>query len=652
MTEENTPKPFDPNLEHLIITILDGTKDDEVGQALTNIGIRKWNDFFLFNSDDTEYLSYKDGNENRELPFFTQKKIKYAIFYYKWRRQDNNPKADFPRLWTSDEFIEWWQGPATRYIAANAATDSFNSNSTQTNPAVKFQQSKDNNNLNNWKKRGSPTKFNSQSPTKFNSQSPHSILKQHEIHHKNSDAYQSAGTALSILHRKAGTEKKNRELEVPHHELKVLQDRFYNASDVPSKTPVGCSYRNIESQWFHLKARRTFHLQAHRMFHLQARRMFHLKACRMFHLQARWMFHLQARRMLNHSHVPHSLRQRLLPHPPNPDILIPMVYMMLIFPTTFSFLLTLNSAKHGHVLTRNLAFLFLTAKQVLERKTVNFRFHITNFWFSRTDFTMRRMFHLQARRMFHLQACRMLHLQTRRMLHLQARRMFHLQARRMFHLQARQMFHLKARWVFHLQARRIFHLQARRIFHLQARRMHFLGAPSASIFAMMGSIVTLMFPKYFSFLATQNSANHGHVLTRKLAFLISIAKQVLERKTMNFRSDITNSRFSRTDFTMRQIHPERKYLVADVPTYQLKVHSNPGILHACYLNPKYECSILEILSTTPLSTLGTLITLNPSAQPPLSSIFAMMGSILIRTVLRHLLGLNSRSRSKTTETLD
>jgi hypothetical protein len=37
MTEANTPKPFDPDLEHLIITILDGTKDDEVGQALTAI---------------------------------------------------------------------------------------------------------------------------------------------------------------------------------------------------------------------------------------------------------------------------------------------------------------------------------------------------------------------------------------------------------------------------------------------------------------------------------------------------------------------------------------------------------------------------------------------------------------------------------------
>jgi hypothetical protein len=158
-------------------------------------------------------------------------------------------------------------------------------------------------------------------------------------------------------------------------------------------------------------------------------------------------------------------------------------------------------------------------------------------------------------------------------------------------------------------------------------------------------------PVYFHL----DSANqtHGHVLTRKLTFLISIAKQVLERKTMSFRFDITNSRFSRTDFTMRQILPERKYLVADVPTYQLKVHSIMGILHACCLNPKYECSILEILSATPLLTLGTLITLNPSAQPPLSSIFAMMGSILIPTVLRHLLRLNLRSRSKTkTETLD
>jgi hypothetical protein len=110
--------------------------------------------------------------------------------------------------------------------------------------------------------------------------------------------------------------------------------------------------------------------------------------------------------------------------------------------------------------------------------------------------------------------------------------------------------------------------------------MHLLGPPSASIFAIVVSILTLMFPKNFSFLATLISANHGHVLTRKLAFLISIAKQVLERKTMNFRFNITNSRFARTNFTMRQIHPERKYLVADVPTYQLKVHSILGILHA------------------------------------------------------------------------
>jgi hypothetical protein len=62
-------------------------------------------------------------------------------------------------------------------------------------------------------------------------------LKQHENHHKNSDASQSAGTALSILHHKIGTEKKNRELQVPHHELKVLQDRLYDASDVPFKSP-------------------------------------------------------------------------------------------------------------------------------------------------------------------------------------------------------------------------------------------------------------------------------------------------------------------------------------------------------------------------------------------------------------------------------
>jgi hypothetical protein len=97
-----------------------------------------------------------------KISILTQRRFKYAVFYYKWLKQDNDPKADFPRLLTSDKFIEWWQGSARRYIddlAANAATDFFNSNPTQTTPAMKSQQSKDNNNLNNWKKQGSPTKF-------------------------------------------------------------------------------------------------------------------------------------------------------------------------------------------------------------------------------------------------------------------------------------------------------------------------------------------------------------------------------------------------------------------------------------------------------------------------------------------------------------
>jgi hypothetical protein len=45
-----------------------------------------------------------------------------------------------------DEFIEWWQGSARQYIddmAANAAMDFFNPNPTQTTPAMKSQQSKD-----------------------------------------------------------------------------------------------------------------------------------------------------------------------------------------------------------------------------------------------------------------------------------------------------------------------------------------------------------------------------------------------------------------------------------------------------------------------------------------------------------------------------
>jgi hypothetical protein len=160
MTEENTTETFDPDIEYFIITILKGKKD-EIRQALHNGAIYTWEDFTLFNPDDTEYLFYKDGNEKQELPLLTQKRFKYAIFYYKWLIQESNAKAEFPRLWTSEEFIEWWRGYARQYIdrlTADADTDSFNSNPNQTNPSMKSQQSKDDNNLNNWKKRGSPTK--------------------------------------------------------------------------------------------------------------------------------------------------------------------------------------------------------------------------------------------------------------------------------------------------------------------------------------------------------------------------------------------------------------------------------------------------------------------------------------------------------------
>jgi hypothetical protein len=49
----------------------------------------------------------------------------------------------------------FWQGSARQFIdelVANAATDSFDSNPNQATPAMKSQQSKDDNNLNNWKK--------------------------------------------------------------------------------------------------------------------------------------------------------------------------------------------------------------------------------------------------------------------------------------------------------------------------------------------------------------------------------------------------------------------------------------------------------------------------------------------------------------------
>jgi hypothetical protein len=39
MTEDNTNETFDSDLEHFIITILKGKKDDRVGQALNNGGI-------------------------------------------------------------------------------------------------------------------------------------------------------------------------------------------------------------------------------------------------------------------------------------------------------------------------------------------------------------------------------------------------------------------------------------------------------------------------------------------------------------------------------------------------------------------------------------------------------------------------------------
>jgi hypothetical protein len=69
------------------------------------------------------------------------------------------------KISTRDKFIEWWHGPATQYIAANAA--------------MKFQQSKDNNNLSNWKTRGSPTKLNSeqQVPSFATLALPHNSVK-------------------------------------------------------------------------------------------------------------------------------------------------------------------------------------------------------------------------------------------------------------------------------------------------------------------------------------------------------------------------------------------------------------------------------------------------------------------------------------------
>jgi hypothetical protein len=101
------------------------------------------------------------------------------------------------------------------------------------------------------------------------------------------------------------------------------------------------------------------------------------------------------------------------------------------------------------------------------------------------------------------------------------------------------------------------------------------------------------------------------------------------RKTMNFRFKITTFRFSTNNFTMRQIHltlqvllhhpqvphslrqrllphptnPELKYLVADVPTYRLKVHYILATLHACCLTnrkflyktvPEIPCILLLI----------------------------------------------------------
>jgi hypothetical protein len=63
MTIEKTTETFDPDLEYFIITILKGKKY-HIRQALNNGAIYSWEDFTLFNPDNTEYLTYKDGNEN------------------------------------------------------------------------------------------------------------------------------------------------------------------------------------------------------------------------------------------------------------------------------------------------------------------------------------------------------------------------------------------------------------------------------------------------------------------------------------------------------------------------------------------------------------------------------------------------------------
>jgi hypothetical protein len=143
---------------------------------------------------------------------------------------------------------------------------------------------------------------------------------------------------------------------------------------------------------------------------------------------------------------------------------------------------------------------------------------------------------------------------------------------------------------------------------------HLLGPPSSSIFAMMGSILILTILQH---LLGLNSRSRSKT-------------KCLNRLPMTSRSD---SSWQQSHLTLNSFP---SIVLPSRCIWPLAIRTPP------------PSSIFAMMGSILIPTV-----LRHLLGPPSSSIFAMMGSILIPTVLRHLLGLNSRSRSKTkTETID
>ena len=154
-----TMATFDTQMESFIKNILTASPTDDTGKSMLNAGIINWDAFEMFDPDEADYLEYIDGSVTKTPSMIMKKRIKYARFYLTKLRDDKDTKADDPTTWVPAEFTAWWRSNARQFIdnlAHTAKNTAFNTSLSA--PALKQVQYKDDTNLNNWKKRGSPSK--------------------------------------------------------------------------------------------------------------------------------------------------------------------------------------------------------------------------------------------------------------------------------------------------------------------------------------------------------------------------------------------------------------------------------------------------------------------------------------------------------------